>query len=465
MSRPALTDLQWQVLSERIAAYSGVALDSSRLRSVESALAVRLEARGLQHLEQYLWRLDDDELHALVELLVNHETQFFRTPAHYRALAEHLLPELHRARTPGLPIRCWSAGCATGEEPYSLAITALNTLPASRPCEIHGTDLSNRALERARAAQYRSRAVSNVAPADLERYFRPAGDSWQLVPLVKNNVVFEQHNLLTELPRWAQALDIVLCQNVTIYFALETCRALISRLFDALAPGGYLFLGYSETLWRMFDRFETVEVGGAFVYRKPAAPLSAPAPAPRAPARPLRAVPPPPPVTDAEWLQQGRELLAAGKLDQAVEVLRHVAPAAPEYPQALAVIAQVHANRGDWELAAAEATRALELDILTGDAHVLLGVVSAQQSRWPAALEHLLRAQYLDPSAPLPSFHLADVYRRQQRHDLAVREYRVTLRKLEALPSGLLLEGVSVGWLRETCVRYVQQLERSGRRH
>ena len=141
-------------------------------------LAQRLHATG-DDLAAYERRIQApggrDELRLLAELVLNHETIFFRNGPHLRALREVLLPEIHRRKPAGAPIRIWSAGCATGEEPYSLAITALETLgqPLARPVEIWATDLSEPALRKARAGFYRGRALQNL-PADLlARYFTP----------------------------------------------------------------------------------------------------------------------------------------------------------------------------------------------------------------------------------------------------------------------------------------------------
>lgn len=492
--RPTLSAGQFQSLASRIAEYSGFLLDGSRHRSLESALVVRIEALGLEDTRTYLVQLDDAELHRLTELVVNHETQFFRTPAHHRALREQILPALHRERPATQPLRCWSAGCATGEEPYSLAMTALDVLgePLPRPVEIFATDISTQALAKARAGRYRGRTLTNVGPHELRRRFTPDQGSFVIRSEVSTLVRFEQHNLHAALPAWARSLDMISCQNVTIYFSVDVVRALMARFFDVLTPGGYLFLGFSETLWRIFDRFETVEVSGAFVYRKPVPRAVLPKPRPqlrerlgtrelreRRGTRELRSLAhtsslssiptpqriaglrrqPQPEVATTNDVDQGMALFRAGALDDALKTLQQVNPDHQSYPQVLATIARIHADRGAWEMAAAEARRAIELDVLTYDAHLLLGMLSANQERWDEAVTHLERVRYLEPRAPLPSFHLANAYRGQQQLDLAEREYRSALRKLDGLDATDVLDGVTVSWLRDTCQRFLQHLE------
>ncbi|GIV97679.1 MAG: hypothetical protein KatS3mg057_2336 [Herpetosiphonaceae bacterium] len=287
-------------IRNRLAARCGLYLDESRVPQLTKAVADRMAARQLSHVSDYdqLLRSEEgaEELRLLAELLVNHETFFFRNRPHFRALRESILPELHQRYPAGRPIRCWSAGCSTGEEPYSLAITALEVfgMPPVRTTKICATDISLPALQRATAGVYRGRSLTNVTPTQLATYFQPAEGGYRVRPEVQSLITFQQLNLLDPFPAWAKGIDLIFCQNVTIYFQLATSRELISRFYDALADGGYLFLGFSETLWGIFDRFETVELDGAFAYRKNVQ-HSAARPAPKV----KKPEPPPPHVRSA----------------------------------------------------------------------------------------------------------------------------------------------------------------------
>jgi chemotaxis protein methyltransferase CheR len=252
----------------------------------------------------------------------------------------------------------------------------------------------------------------------------------------------------------------------------------MERFHAALPVGGFLFLGFSETLWNIFDGFRSQEMVGAFVYYKEAygAPDSAPVPAPartsRRPPEPAAPATRPPrsarPVvapqrphtlpSDDDTLVQARALLANGEAEAVLEALRGIAPEARCAPQALALVARAHANRGDMDLAVAEAHRALDLDPLLADAELLVGMLYSQQGQWQLATQHLERARYLDAASATVSFHLAEAYRHCGRAGPAAREYRNALTKLEAHPPDGLLDGVAVGWIRETCRRYLQQL-------
>ncbi len=493
---------QFEILRNLLAQYSGVYLDETRQKVLTDGLVRRMAVTGLT-LEAYAAHIAHPagrtELQRLAELTLNHETIFFRNLPHMRALREIILPNMHQRKPWGMPIRIWSAGCATGEEPYSLAIIALETFISqnTRPIEIWATDLSEPALAKARLGSYRGRTLSNVTPELRARYFEQRGDAWFVNDRVRSLVHFEQLNLLEPFPDNASGIDIIFCQNVTIYFQLSTCRALIERFYQSLDDKGALLLGFSETLWNVHNGFRLQETRGSFVYYKEPSrqqtsisrtlvspPQASRARTPRTDfrqTRPLREVHrrfvtpratshtsggrtgQPPSAqspgwqqpTDPDIVQQGHALLSAGQVAEALDLLAQVPLNGPHAPQAVALMARAHANRGDLDLAVAEARRAIELDSLTTEAYVLLGMLYAQQGQLQSAIQHLERARYLDSESALISFHLAEMYRQIQRRDWALREYRNTLRKLAAHPPDALLDGVAVRWVRDTCQRYV----------
>ncbi|MEI7643007.1 MAG: CheR family methyltransferase [Chloroflexales bacterium] len=471
-----LSAKQLATLRDLLASYCGVYLDDSRQQTLRSAATHRAALRG-QSVHDYAAHLADpasrDEIHALAELLVNHETVFFRNRPHMAALRQTTLPDLHRRLPPGAPIRIWSAGCATGEEAYSIAIAAIEALDSapSRPIEIVASDLSEAALARARAGIYRGRALGNLSEAQRRRFFTPSGsDGLAVGEHLRRIVRFERRNLLDPIPPELIGVHMIFCQNVTIYFQLETCRALMGRFYEALAEDGALFLGFSETLWNIFSRFHWREVSGTYVYYKesqralrpptaalPVLPAIQSARPPRARIAPARSRP-----DDAEIAERGRALIDAGNGDAALNLLYAAALRGEQAPQILALTARAHANRGDLDLAAAEARRALELDPLTTEAHLLIGMIYARQGQPVEAIRQLERARYLDTAAPLISFHLAECYRQIDRPEAALREYRNTIQKLTGHSPDQLIDGVAVGWLAETCQRYLALLGGGG---
>lgn len=476
-----LSPRQLVALRDTLAAYCGVYLDETRSGAIDAAVRRRAQVHGLRPAAYVAGlRGDQSELQRLAELLLNHETQFFRNRPHMNALREVVLPELHRRLPPDAPLRLWSAGCATGEEPYSLAIAALEALgePPGRPLEIWATDLSAAALDRARAGRYKGRTLANLTPQQRSRYFVAAGDELTVAERVRALVRFDQLNLFDPFPVRAHGVQIIFCQNVTIYFQLDTCRALMERFYQHLVVGGALFLGFSETLWNIYNRFRWREVCGSFVYYKesydepsppllavPAAlvgrtePCEGPVPGPPTQRRSRRPAVGPPLFAAAELITRGRALLDAGKAEAALELFNAAPIAGAHAPQILALAARAHAGRGDLDLAAAEARRALELNPLTTEAHLLIGLIYARQGRYSAAIGQLERARYLDGEAPVIAFHLAECYRQAGRAGDALREYRNTIRTLAARPPDELIEGVAVGWLGETCRRYVTMIE------
>jgi chemotaxis protein methyltransferase CheR len=497
----ALTPEQFTRMRDLIASFGGVYLDAAQQRVLEAALAQRLAATGERQdrYEQLLAsKAGREELRRLSELILNHETFFFRNMPHLRALRAVLLPEMHRRKPPGEPIRIWSAGCATGEEPYSIAITALEALgTTSRPLEVYGTDLSMLAIEKARAGLYRGRALNNLSSEQLRRFFQPAGDGLLVAEPVRSLVTFAQLNLLDPFPDLVRGADAIFCQNVTIYFRDAARRDLIARFYACLPEEGLLFLGFSETLWNVFDGFGTREVGGAYVYYKrssgeangaqPGARTTRPTPAARPVAKrsetssqahqthstvpstrgrsdrvAVRVQMPQSSVeTDEAFLARARQLLDGGQIAEALEALRALPPHSPLAPRALTMVARAHADCGDLSQAVAEIRRSLEIEALNDDAYMLLGVIYGRQNDWPAAVRELERARYLNPASPLVSYHLADAYLHRERPELAAREYRSALWKLDAHPPDTLLDGVAVEWLRAACRQQLELLRRT----
>jgi chemotaxis protein methyltransferase CheR len=490
----SLSPEQFTCLRDLLAGFSGVYLDTARQRLLEHGLFLRLRATG-DDIAAYERRLGSaggrEELRRLSELVLNHETFFFRNLPHMQALRDLLLPEIDHCKPSGVPIRMWSAGCATGEEAYSLALVALETLgqPLARPVEIWATDLSEPALKKAREGFYRGRALQNLPPELLRRYFQPRDDGYVVGEAVRKLVRFAPLNLLDPFPEQAAGVDIIFCQNVTIYFQLETCQRLIARFYECLPDDGLLFLGFSETLWNIFDRFFTREVGGAYVYYKRALETTAPPSYTGIRTNISQSDPKPGKLTplglassrrsrganvtagrekvfhdharsdlsDAGALSRGRALLNQGEVERAFETLRRISPQSRLAPEAITLIARAHADRGDLDLAAAEVQRVLALDPLNEEAYLLLGIIYGRLGQWAEAVRQLERARYLSAESALISFYLAEAYRQTGSAKKAANEYRSTLRKLERHPPGAVLDGVAAGWLRESCQRQLEQ--------
>jgi chemotaxis protein methyltransferase CheR len=271
-----MTDEEFDLLRRILEKAAGLVHDASRRDSLAFAVAGRMEATRTTTVSGYLGMLAGDagaaERQHLIDVVTIQETHFFRNPPQIRALRQHVLPELvRRAVTSDRPMTIWSAGCSTGEEPYSVAMMIRELMPmATRDhVRILGTDVSASALAQAATAQYGRRAVQMAEPVDLARWFSVDGDSYRVRDDVRSLVEFRLHNLITEAPPFEPGeVDLLLCRNVTIYFNRDSTKALMDRFHTSLSDGGYLFLGHSETLWQMSDAFTLVPLGDAFVYRR-----------------------------------------------------------------------------------------------------------------------------------------------------------------------------------------------------
>jgi chemotaxis protein methyltransferase CheR len=272
----AMTDDEFEILRRILERAAGLVHDESRRDSLNFSVMTRIDATGVASVGDYLALLDGPsgavERQQLVDAVTIQETHFFRNPPQIRALRQHVLPELVR-RSVALerPLTIWSAGCSTGEEPYTLAMLIRELLPmATREhVRILGSDVSASALDFAATGQYGPRAVQMAESVDLARWFSVSGDSYVVRDDVRELVELRLHNLVTEPPPFEPGeVDLLLCRNVTIYFNRATTKALMGRFHSVLSDGGYLFLGHSETLWQMSDAFTLVPLGDAFVYRR-----------------------------------------------------------------------------------------------------------------------------------------------------------------------------------------------------
>jgi len=235
-------------VSRVVAEESGVVLGEDKAYLIRSLLTPLVQAHG-GTLRSLLDQAQVDASGALrqeiVETLLNHETWFFRDPYVFDALSEEVLPEL--AGRGRLPIRVWSAGCATGQEPYSVAMAVEERLPRLRErVEIWASDLSERALARASEGRYAQLEVNRGLPATLlVRHFEEDGEHWRVRGELKERVRFGRLNLAGPWPPLPE-MDVILIRNVLMYFGEETRRDVLERVHRLLRPDGYLFLGVAE---------------------------------------------------------------------------------------------------------------------------------------------------------------------------------------------------------------------------
>jgi chemotaxis protein methyltransferase CheR len=241
---------------------------------VRHRLAPVARAAGCRSFEELARKLrgpDGAALHdPIVEAITTPETSFFRDERPFEAFRRELLPRLGEAARRGGRVRLWCAAAATGQEAYSLAMLADEHAGAGAAgFTILATDISERVLEKARAAAYTAREVAQgLTPGRLARHFERRGEAWVVRERVRRLVEFRRVNLMGPLGALG-TFDAVFCRNVLIYFDVAARRGVCRRLHAALNPGGWLVLGAAENLYGVSDQFEAVRFADALVYRKP----------------------------------------------------------------------------------------------------------------------------------------------------------------------------------------------------
>ncbi|MCY1022661.1 CheR family methyltransferase [Pyxidicoccus sp. MSG2] len=267
-----------QQLAALLLERAGLKITPDGFHSLRLALSTRMPVVGVEEPEKYLAQLSgpggEEELRSFLPLVTVGHTEFFRDAKQFRALEKSVLPELvTRARREMRKVSVWSAGCATGEEPYSVAMVLAELGALSLEVDLLATDLNLAAVEAARQGRFTSRRCISIGPERLKRFFRPVDEGYEALSTLRDYIRFDGQNLAVPVfdKVGLSSLDLILCRNVIIYFDLPTIRGLMDRFLSALRPGGLLFLGYSESLFKVYDRFEMIEVDGAFVYRRPLA--------------------------------------------------------------------------------------------------------------------------------------------------------------------------------------------------
>jgi chemotaxis protein methyltransferase CheR len=436
---------------------TGNVIPPARFGFLDEVAQRRASATGHYGLGDYVRALAahqiEGEWATLVSLVTIKESYFFRAPQQFDAILKQALPVLLRARSGTRHLRIWSAACARGEEPATLAM-----LLAEEPSltgwtwTIVATDLDDEALAGARLGLYGERAVSQVPPELLARWFTRRGKLFELDAGLRSRISYQSLNLAHApfaLP-FAEC-DLVLMRNVLIYFRRPLQRWVVSQVAKLLSPEGYLFLGASETLWQIQDELESLDLGPCFAYRhrKPR-PAAEPPPAKRtAPRR----VPPPEPEKPAEerprWTDPDPRAWSVGRAAAAPSPAPAPAAAPAAVPpdsaaeRLVAAARDLAANR--IEDARRTLDSALAADPSDPAAHALQGFLDDLCGRTEEAVHAYRAALYLDPALYQVRVLLADCLLRLGNRNRAEHEFREvltllasgrerTLRAFEELP-------------------------------
>jgi chemotaxis protein methyltransferase CheR len=263
-----LQDQEFAQFSDMIYRIAGISMAPTKKPLVSSRLAKRLKHCRLDSYSDYFRLINSskgkDELQMAVDMLTTNETHFFREPKHFDFLRQRILPD----RRKGMGFRVWSAACSSGEEPYSVAMI-LDELLGNQPWEVVASDISVSILDKARSGLFSLERLPEIPKAYLSRYCLKGVGEYDGTLLVdkalRERVCFVQNNL-TEVPTTFGEFDVIFLRNVMIYFDLETKKKVVRNLLPLLRPGGYFFVGHSETLNGVTTEVKPIAPA---IYRKP----------------------------------------------------------------------------------------------------------------------------------------------------------------------------------------------------
>lgn len=447
------------------------------------------------------------EMDRLIKMLTIGETHFFRDKAQFDALTKHILPDLiarKRAAAaavgPGTSpqLRIWSAGCATGEEPYSVAIVLKELLPDLENWQILilATDINSDVLTRAREAIYSDWSFRESRAKVLQsHYFSPemlqsprSVVRYRLQSQIRQMVTFASLNLVEDnypaIYNNTASMDLILCRNVTIYFTEEATRQVIKQFYDTLAEGGWLMVGHSEPSMLVYQAFQLHSFPDTFLYQKitrsngyisqgsgfentnqwvfqPTTALVPPlvtqpstgfSPENLASRQLIQTDNCPSP----DLYEQAQILLQAERVQDVIAVLQQKLSNEPDFAPAHSLLGLAYAELGQWEEAQRWCHSALKLDKLLAEAYFVLGLVSQNEADIHTAIGMFKKAIYLKRFEPLFHFHLATLYHQQKNTELTRRAYQNAIRILEKWPHDQIVSysgGATAKYLLETIQR------------
>lgn len=456
--------------NSHIASRTGLYFKGYDMADLDGAITGRMASCGMDSALSYYTYLTmsdkkEDELRELLNRLTVNHTYFFRNEAHFKALRDKVLPELLQRKRAGShgrgndrpAIRVWSAGCSTGEEPYSIAMTIRDAVPDIENWDISiiATDASTEALEKAKRGLFTKNSVKNISRETLEKYFtRDESKTGTILHRInndiKNMVSFSFHNLMED--PFPSDIDIIFCRNVVIYFEFQTTVDIMNRFHSSLSEDGYMFIGYSESLYFMQNKFSMVVYDDAIYYIRTDPDTDT--------TKNRQELIPSRQKTINEILEEisRSELLAeleeenkkAAELPKQVEEVLIQAMKSfymKDYNRAMALAeqaasldrhsvdphylaAEINVNRGRLTEAKANISHVLKLNSLFAPAHYLLGCILIEEQKPQKAKESLKRAIYIDKDFPLAHFYLAHLYKNEGENTPAIREYRNTIKIL-----------------------------------
>lgn len=464
--------------------HCGLLLENERLLTLESAIHTRMSQIGLKSPTDYFNCLlqNKDEFLQLVNLLTINETYFFREPIHLQILSEQLIPELLEKKKSGTKIRLLSAGCSTGEEPYSIAITLMEKYGESTwdLFSITALDIDREAIRAAEEGVYGLGSFRNFNEDLKKKYFRKIGDHrYQIIESVKEKVDFQATNLLSDFYLHGIVdMDIIFYRNVAIYFESIAQKKIFQKLAEILTDGGYLFTSSTETFLHNIGILSLIEINGAFLYqkkinlqvdeRRKAPGISPDVSRPPSLQKPLdyaESIPKSDKKEDSPTFPHRRPIifekrkdsnvlfdtalsLAKNKkhreaLDTLNKFLEEKAPLLQvkteqttasrdtTFAKANTLKASILINLQQMDEARTICLKTLEIDPWYLEGYLLLGIMAKIQNNEEEAKKRFKEALYIQPTCWLAHFYLAEIYHSQGKLDQAYKEYGIVIKLLE----------------------------------
>ncbi len=268
-----LADSTFKELRDYIYEKSGIYITDTKKYLIENRLSRILQERKLGSFEEYLKIIkvatNGSELSRLYDAVTTNETYFFREPDQFNVLMNEVLPKVMAQKKGSKTLKIWSAACSTGEEAYTIAMFLMEQHLSTQQFEIYASDISDAALRSANEAIYNSYSIRNIPEPFLKKYFTNSGQSYTLNSKVKEAVKFTNLNLLNDAKlKSFRGMDIIFCRNVLIYFDTKAKQKVVSNLYDNLNPGGYLFIGSSESLHNVTRALRPNVINKVITYQK-----------------------------------------------------------------------------------------------------------------------------------------------------------------------------------------------------
>jgi chemotaxis protein methyltransferase CheR len=263
-----LNDANFELYRSLIYAESGITFTPTNRSILESRLKERLREKGVASVSTYLdtIKTDKEELKGFLDSITTNLTRFFRNQAHFDALEKYVIPEVMKIKKNPGTIRIWSAGCSTGEEPYTIAMLLSEVLPKAWNFDILASDISLKCLMTAKEGFYADSRIVGIPDNYLAKYFDKVDGGYKIHQDVHSKIKFDYHNLKNDSGQ--RNFDVVFCRNVIIYFDEAAQTAVMGRFWDAMAPNSFLFIGHSESLFGMQTKFEFLKTEWATLYCK-----------------------------------------------------------------------------------------------------------------------------------------------------------------------------------------------------